>query len=135
MKTETSKSENRPGGTVDGWCGKCKLVLAHTIEAMVGERPARVHCNTCGAQHAYKPNEPGKATGTQPTRTRAGRYKTLLKDSETSEAKNYSPKDRYQPGDVLEHPSFGRGVATAIKDGTKIEVLFEGGSKLLVHGR
>ena len=135
MKTETSKSENRPGGTIDGWCGKCKLVLAHTIEAMVGEKPARVHCNTCGAQHAYKANEPGKAVGPQPTRTRAGRYKTLLKDSDPSAAKNYSPKDRYQPGDVLEHPNFGRGVATAVKDGTKIEVLFEGGSKLLVHGR
>ena len=58
-----------------------------------------------------------------------------MKDSDASAAKNYSPKDRYQPGDVLEHPSFGRGVTTAIKDGTKIEVLFEGGSKLLVHGR
>jgi len=47
----------------------------------------------------------------------------------------YSPNDKYQPGDVLKHPSFGVGVTTAIKDGTKIEVLFEGGSKLLIHGR
>jgi hypothetical protein len=49
--------------------------------------------------------------------------------------RNYSPKDRYEEGDVLEHPTFGRGVATAVKDATKIEVLFENGSKTLVHGR
>jgi hypothetical protein len=49
--------------------------------------------------------------------------------------KPYSPKDRYEEGDVLEHPTFGRGIATAVKDATKIEVLFETGSKTLVHGR
>jgi hypothetical protein len=53
----------------------------------------------------------------------------------TTAPKNYSPKERYEEGDVLEHPTFGRGVATAVKDATKIEVLFENGSKLLVHGR
>ena len=49
----------KPGGNVDSWCGKCKLILAHTIEALVGDKPARVHCNTCKAQHSYKPYEPG----------------------------------------------------------------------------
>ena len=36
----------KPGDDVDSWCGVCKLMLAHTIEAMVGDTPARVHCNT-----------------------------------------------------------------------------------------
>jgi hypothetical protein len=58
----------------------------------------------------------------------------LLKKSDTAAAKKYSPKERYEAGDVLEHPSFGRGIATAIKGGTKIEVLFEQGSKLLIQG-
>ena len=53
----------------------------------------------------------------------------------TATAKAYSIKDRYEAGDILDHPSFGCGVATAVKDGTKIEVLFEGGPKVLVHGR
>ena len=132
METEINK--NRPGGTIDSWCGKCKLILAHTIEAMIGNKPARVHCNTCKAQHTYKPNEPGKA-GAQPGKMRPGRYKTLIKDTDMAEAKNYSPKEKYQPGDVLRHPNFGFGVATAVKDGTKVEVLFETGSKLLVHSQ
>jgi len=110
-------------------------MLAHTIEAMVGSKPARVHCNTCNAQHAYKASEPGKGVARGPAKTRTTRYKGLLNAGNAENPKAYSPSDRYQPGDVLKHPSFGVGVTTAIKDGTKIEVLFEGGSKLLVHGR
>ena len=144
---ETTDSKKKPGGSIDSWCGKCKLVLAHTIEAMVGEKPARVHCNTCKAQHTYRPYPPGggprqtrqreagATAGTQPARPRASRYQALLKGKDTAAARSYSSKDRYSPGDVMEHPSFGFGVATAIKDETKVEVLFEGGSKVLVQGR
>ena len=134
MESEISK--NRNGGTIDSWCGKCKLIVAHRIEAMVGSKPVRVHCNICQSQHTYKPSEPNKAVApVQPSKTRPNRYKVLLRGSDGADSKSYSPKDKYQPGDVLNHPSFGVGVATAVKDGTKIEVLFEGGSKLLVHGR
>jgi len=129
MESEMSKKEL--GGTIDSWCGKCKMILAHTVEAMVGDKPARVHCNTCNAVHTYKPNEPGKAAASG--KVRPSRYKTLIKGSDMAAAKIYSPKEKYEPGDVLQHPSFGIGVATAVKDGTKVEVLFEGGSKLLVQ--
>ena len=121
------------------------MILAHTIEAMVGPKPARVHCNTCKSQHSYKPDAPSAKRQTQPRepgsgvtrqpRPRMSRYQSLLKDSDTSIAKAYSPKDKYELGQVLEHPVFGRGIATLIKDETKIEVLFESGSKTLVHGR
>ncbi len=124
----------RTGGTIDSWCGKCKLVLAHTIEALVGDKPVRVCCNTCKSQHTYKRSEPIKSAGPrQPGKPRASRYKVLLKGNDAETPKNYSPKDRYQPGDVLKHPTFGVGVTTAVKNGTKIEVLFETGSKLLVQ--
>jgi hypothetical protein len=140
METETSKK--KVGGTVDSWCGKCKMVLAHTIEAMVGEKPARVHCNTCQSQHSYKAHAPTTTTRQTRTRepgatprTRATRYQTLLKDKDSAAAKSYSVKETYEAGDVMEHPNFGRGVATAVKEGNKIEVLFESGSKVLIHGR
>src|SRR5262249_14578619 len=137
----------KPGSNIDSWCGKCKLMLAHTIEAMVGNKPARVHCNTCRSQHAYRAQPPGetlrRAASGEPgdgaiprTRTpRKNRYQTLLNGSASRPAKVYSIKEKYQAGDLLEHPIFGRGVATAVKDETKIEVLFESGSKTLVHGR
>jgi hypothetical protein len=125
------------GGTIDSWCGKCKLTLAHTIEAMVRDKPARVHCNTCKSQHTYRPHPPG-ARGPSKERSpkvRANRYQSLLREKSEAAAKAYSPQDRYELGDVLEHPTFGRGVATAVKEGAKVEVLFESGSKTLIHGR
>ena len=130
----------RPGGNVDSWCGKCKMMLAHTIEAMVGKKPARVTCNTCKSQHTYKANPPGEGTRKGPSaattaRRSANRYQSLLKANGEAAAKAYSPASKYELGDVLEHPTFGRGVATAIRDGAKMDVLFETGSKTLIHGR
>jgi hypothetical protein len=142
---ETERNSRKPGSNIDSWCGKCKLVLAHTIEAMVGDKPARVHCNTCKSQHAYRPGPPGKTTRQkgeagertprQPGKPRTSKYQSLLNSKSASVPRTYSPKEKYQEGDVLEHPMFGRGVATAIKEGSKIEVLFESGSKTLIHER
>ncbi len=140
-------SVHNVGGNVDSWCGPCKMMLAHTIEAVVGAQPARVHCNTCKAQHNYKGFPPGEAPkqvrakaarggrAGGPGVAKASHYHELLKSKNMALGKRYSPKDRYVPGDVVEHPSFGIGVATAIKDGIKIEVLFEDGPKVLMHGR
>ena len=139
---ETELSKRRPGGNIDCWCGKCKLILAHTIEAMVGSKPVRVHCNTCQSQHSYRATAPGvratkqgEAGATRTAKPRANRYQALLSAKAAQVAKAYSPSDRYEVGDVLEHSTFGRGVAMVIKDGMKVEVLFESGSKTLVHGR
>src|SRR5262250_775396 len=130
METDRSK---KPGSNIDSWCGKCKLILAHTIEAMVGDKPARVHCNTCKSQHSYRPNPPAGGTSRQsssrePSKRRVGRYQSLLNAKNTTTPRVYSPKERYEPGSVLDHPTFGRGITTAVKDETKIEVLFESGS-------
>jgi hypothetical protein len=134
--TDTGTQARKVGGTIDSWCGKCKMMLAHTIEALVGDKPARVSCNTCRSQHSYKAQPPGQGKGTARSPKRAAnRYQSLLKAGESSVAKSYSPSAKFELGDVLEHPTFGRGVATAVKDGAKIEVLFETGSKTLVHGR
>ena len=127
----------KPGDNIDSWCGTCKMMLAHTIEAMVGEKPARVHCNTCNAQHTYKASKPGestrKSTGTR--KPRASQYEQQMAGKNVAQAKPYSPKDTYVAGDVLQHPTFGIGVASVVKDPTKVEVIFEGGVKLLAQGR
>jgi hypothetical protein len=136
----------KPGDTIDSWCGKCKRILAHTIEALIGDKPARVHCNTCKAAHAYRPNEPGTASSARkvaadgsvvpPVRKpRASRHQTLLKGKDMATARRYSPQESYALGDVVEHPTFGIGVTIALRDGTKVEVLFDGGPKVLVQGR
>jgi hypothetical protein len=136
------------GGNVDAWCSRCNLVLAHTIEAMVGDTIKRVHCNTCNTQHAYKGHAPGEGPvkAPRPIRvagaksapgpmSRASDYDNLMKGRDPSAMRKYSPKDKYVVGDLVGHPSFGLGVATALRDATKIEVLFKDGPRVLVHGR
>jgi len=136
----TASESTKPGDNIDSWCGKCKMMLAHTIEAMLGSKPARVCCNTCKSQHNYKANPPGEGSRKAPgpatsARRSANRYQSLLKANGETAVKTYSPASKYEMGDVLEHPTFGRGVATAVRDGTKVDVLFEGGSKTLIHCR
>src|SRR5438132_6192635 len=100
--TESADSKKKVGGSIDSWCGKCKMVLAHTIEAMVGEKPARVTCNTCKSQHTYKAQAPGTGTrrsaatpktGATPRTGRVGgnKYQSLLRANETVAVKVYSP--------------------------------------------
>jgi hypothetical protein len=52
------------GNKIDGWCGRCKSVLRHTIEAIVGEKIGRVTCNTCKGA----PIVPGPRTAAPPRR-------------------------------------------------------------------
>jgi hypothetical protein len=123
------------------------MILAHTIEAMIGDKPARVQCNTCKSQHSYKANKPTEGTrrkrdtegqaGATPTvgKKRKSQYEGLLESKDMALAKRYSPKDKYTQGDVVEHPTFGIGITKTVKDETKIEVLFKDGVKLLIHGR
>ena len=135
------------GDTVDSWCGACKLILAHTIDAMDADTPERVHCNTCKAKHKYRPYKPGEgpkkvrprkaaAPGqSKPRKARASDYQKLLNGKDLSLAKRYSTSNRYAVDDVVDHPSFGIGVTTTVKDGDKIEIVFETGMKTLIHGR
>jgi hypothetical protein len=128
----------KPGDTIDSWCGKCKRILAHTIEALVDDKPARVCCNTCKAQHGYKPDSPksseqASTRASRSTKTGTNRYQALVKDG--VKVVNYSAAEKYQQGDVVQHATFGRGAVTAIKDGNKIEVLFQTGTKTLIHDR
>ena len=41
-------------------------------------------------------------------------------------ARRYSPRERYAEGQVLDHPQFGRGFVSALRDGGKLEVTFRG---------
>ena len=133
------------GKDVDSWCTKCKLILAHTVEAVVGGRITRVHCNTCGGQHAYRARPPGESSGTtraRGTRSSSGRaapaavlYADVLRGRDANTARAYDTGERFAERELIRHPSFGLGVVTALKDVNKIEVLFPDGAKTLIHRR
>jgi hypothetical protein len=132
------------GGEVDAFCTRCEMDLAHTIIAMMNGRPVKVECNTCHGVHKYR----GSAGSSSSSRTRAPgtprparekpqvvSFDELLRGKDVASAKRYSPRDSYEVDQVLDHPTFGMGFVSSVKDGGKIEVTFLADVKILVHGK
>ena len=131
------------GKSVDSWCGCCKLMLAHTVEAMVNHKITRAHCNTCGAQHAYRRNPPGTASakirgassGTSAkTSGKPVDYQALLRGKDVSQSRAYRTSERFQTDELVDHPTFGIGLVVRLRDSNKIDVGFSDGVKTLTHG-
>jgi hypothetical protein len=132
------------GGEVDALCTKCELVLAHTVIAMVGPNPVKVECNTCRGVHRFRgtaaPGERSSVVRARTTRApRASKsvvsFDALLAARKVETAVPYSPKRAYGLDEVIDHPLFGRGFVSAVRDAAKIEVTFRSDVKVLVHGR
>jgi hypothetical protein len=139
--------ELKVGGELDAWCTSCRLMKWHTIVALVDGKPAKVECQGCGKQHQYRaqPPAPGEKGAKPPRAPRARKaatpavpavdFDTLLGGRE-AEAKTYAPTDTYALNDVVRHPTFGVGVATATPGPQKVELTFRDGSKkVLLHDR
>ena len=130
------------GGEVDALCSRCELVLAHTVHAVVGGQPVKVECNTCHVVHRYRApagrpagRVPGAARAERAPRAPAVGFDELLASKDASKAQPYSPARTYAEGAVVDHPIFGRGFVSAVRDGGKIEVTFRSSVKVLVHAR
>lgn len=132
------------GGEVDALCTKCELVLAHTVIAMVGGSPVKVECNTCHGVHRYRVSAASKERSgpPKPRAARASRkavptisFEELLVSKRVAAAAPYAVKRTYGVDDVVDHPTFGRGFVSAVRDGGKIEVTFRSDVKVLIHGR
>lgn len=140
----------RTGGEIDAFCTKCDLNLAHTIIAMVGPKVERVQCNTCRAEHKYrgqqplvkvqsfaapkKPSTPKAASGTTRARPVVVTFDEQLKNKDLSRAKRYSTRETFVVDDVVDHPTFGLGIVTAVR-GDKVDIAFKQEDKTLVHGK
>lgn len=131
------------GGEVDAFCTRCELTLAHTIHAVVSGSPVKVECNTCHTVHRYRGRPPASsgsgpaARAARETRERAAvvAFDALLAAKDVSGAKPYSPRSSFAVDDVVDHPIFGRGFVSAVRDAGKIEVTFRSDVKILVHAR
>jgi hypothetical protein len=134
---------HRVGGEVDAFCTRCKMDLAHTILAMVGTKIVRVRCNTCGGDHVFR-SKPGVTERTGGRTPRAPREKAEKKEviafeqqlagKDVANAPHYSARDTYALDQVLQHPTFGVGLVTAVR-GDKVDVAFRAETKTLVHAR
>jgi ribosomal protein L44E len=129
-------------------CGK-NLCLAHTIVAMVGDKIAKVKCNTCQKEHSYRPpDSPSEATAAKrraerkkaqleatPRMATPEDYAKLIKQVDVSTATKYSMKMDLDIHTVIDHPKFGVGVVTDLREGSKASIAFPDGGRVLVYGR
>jgi hypothetical protein len=145
-------TQHKVGGEVDAFCTRCRLTLAHTILAMVGTKIARVRCNTCNGDHAFrsapgstdKPSPSARSSGGSSSTPRAPRasrsseekviisFEEQLAGKDIANAPRYSPRDSYKVDQVIQHPTFGLGLVTAVR-GNKVDIAFKSETKTLVH--
>jgi hypothetical protein len=147
----------KAGGEVDSWCTKCRLVLNHRIIAMVGSKPVRVECSTCGSHHNYRGHAPGDKPSASPReraasaaasprvsrgpskaeQERLGReqsWEKAIAGKGVRDFKPYRVSQTFQSGDLVRHSKFGDGVVTRIVDAHKVEILFKDEAKTLAQG-
>lgn len=142
------------GENIDGYCLKCKLVLAHVIMAKVGEKVNKVKCNTCGAVHKYRPEKPAakKTAVVKPVKPLTLK-ETIAKRASAAKAqannapmqwdlrnrsmdrsapiKDYSIHGQYRTKDVVTHSVFGVGFVERIVSDKSMDVLFSDSVKLM----
>ncbi len=141
-------AELKVGGEVDAFCTRCKMVLAHTILAVWAEQIKKVRCNTCMGEHSFRTAQPGTksakartsgASGSSAAKAiekpSASSYESLIAGKSRASARRYSLKEKFEVGELVEHPSFGLGVIAAVRGLDKVDVAFPGTVKTLLHNR
>ena len=133
------------GSDIDDRCTKCGMELAHVIIAMDGPRPIKTQCKTCGSEHKYrgtlgKPVPKKRSSGSTTTRrtTKAPTitsYEQAMLGRDIARARRYSAREKFESGEIVDHKTFGLGAVLKELSGGKIEVCFQAGTKVLVHGR
>ncbi|MFO0677699.1 MAG: hypothetical protein U0169_14280 [Polyangiaceae bacterium] len=146
----------KPGGEIDSWCTKCRLILNHRIVAVVATKPVKVECMTCRETHMYRAHPPGQkpAGGGSTTRSsgpreprvsavtkaelaRAEREKSWEKaiaGKAYTDFRPYRVSEMFQEGDLVRHSKFGDGIVNRVIDAKKIEVLFKDEPRTLAQG-
>lgn len=133
------------GKEVVSYCTKCKLNLAHIIVTMKPDNKniGKVECKTCKATHAFKDPSQVKASSTKST-TRKKRASTKESISDiwmkalnesTAKSRDYSIKEKFEQGDIVDHPKFGPGIVEKLIDADKIQIIFRHEIKTLIHNK
>lgn len=145
------------GSEIDAWCTKCRLDLGHRIVAMVGGRPKRVVCQTCGSEHNYRaphtldrrgiinrtraergPAAPKQSAPSARARAEADRvreWESKIAGNIATAFARYAVSRRFTLGELLLHSKFGEGYVAELLEDNKISVMFRDGPKVLVHGQ
>ena len=123
------------GKDILSYCGKCKMPMGHIIVSMSKDgKVEKCECQTCKAVHKYKDPD-GKKPKKVSTKKTAVSNEQKWKDAQSkigNPAKPYKMTSGYTIDDVIDHPSFGKGVVLELIENNKIKVIFESSEKILV---
>jgi len=130
------------GKEILSYCAKCNLKLAHVIMSMKDSVTAhKVECKTCKSVHTFKSDKTKTVTKSSVGPKKVSRtpveelWNTSMALNKNKQAKDYSIKNRFLLGELINHPSFGTGVVQTNLSNDRIEVLFQNDIKTLVHGK
>jgi len=135
------------GQEIDAFCTRCKRDNVHVIIAVWEGAVKKVQCKSCNQEHLFRrpragrpaPARPARAAGRRshhpPEPSPAERWKEALAGKDPTGAKQYSMNGSFAAGDLIRHTSFGQGLVSKLVPPDKMEVMFEDGTKVLVHRR
>jgi hypothetical protein len=138
------------GKNIDAFCSRCQLTLAHIVLYEVGGAVHKVKCKTCGTEHRYHGPKPEKKREVPAERRHGGAAAKAQRPVRPADARqweqlnaaaapdvvtwDYKLTERYEKGDVISHPQFGRGFVEKIT-ADSMEVLFREGRKQMAMNR
>jgi hypothetical protein len=139
----------KAGQEIDAWCTRCKMDLTHRIVAVANNKPAKAECRTCYTVHVYRAprNTPtaladrdaaARSSGVPratSTRAKAAPIEHVaLVPPKDARVHAYRMTERFTKDQWISHKTFGIGLVVNEVGADKIEVRFDGGPRVLVHG-
>ena len=123
----------RPGDEILTYCGKCKQERTHQVVALNSEgRADRVICRLCQSNHLYREIKT-KSQGTSTSKKHPAAKQSMgSSQSGSTPLRQYSGKEVYAEGDLIQHPKFGQGRVIESRNG-KIDVRFGSEMRTLLH--
>jgi hypothetical protein len=139
----------RAGIEIDAYCTRCRMDLTHRIIAVVNNKPVKVECRTCYGTHNYRapkssavPAEKTAGAASAAPRAKPAARRASAPEEHISVAPppgarihGYRMSEKFSKDQWVSHKVFGTGVVTQVLGDDKIEVHFDGNSKVLVHNR
>ncbi len=136
------------GNEIESHCGRCKKDTTHVVHEIDKGKVKKVRCTICKAKHAYrKPKTASKKKDTAEketkpkTRKRRKKatppdpWKKAMENREEEETRPYSFEEVFEPGEIIEHDAFGKGVVLQTISENKMEVVFQDGIKIMIYNR
>lgn len=117
------------------FCKKCDCERYHVVLAHTDPETAKIECEVCKKKSKIttkKKKAPVKRK-TTPKVNSADKWNEML-TSNSEPSAPYSMKSKYTANTKIEHARFGVGIVTVVT-GNQMEVVFQDGTKSLVHNR